>query len=149
MISWLKENFEAVRTNLTTEIARYKNKAFMDAIVNACALIASADGSISGAEKQKMTGFIKNSPELKVFNMTDVIKSFNEACEKFQFDYHLGQAEALKMIGQIKGNEAQSRLLIRVACAIGASDGNFDKDEQTACIMICKDLGINPADFDL
>jgi tellurite resistance protein TerB len=27
----------------------------------------------------KMTGFINNSPELKVFNLTDVIKVFN-AC---------------------------------------------------------------------
>jgi tellurite resistance protein TerB len=51
-----------------------------------------------------MTGFIKNSPELKVFDMGDVIKAFNAHCEKFEFDFQLGQAEALKVIGKIKND---------------------------------------------
>ena len=149
MLGWLKDNMTKARETLTTEVGKFKNRSFMEAIANACAMIAAADGDISSAEKMKMTGFINNSPELKVFNLTDVIKVFNDACGKFEFDYQIGQAEALKVISKIKGKDGEARLLVRVACAIGASDGNFDDKEKAACRMICSELGLNPADFDL
>ena len=149
MLQWLKENVVKARETLTNEVAKFKNKTFMEAIANACALIATADGEVTSAEKMKMAGFINNSPELKAFNLTDVIKVFNDACSKFEFDFHVGQAEALKNINRIKGKDAESRLLVRVACAIGASDGNFDDKEKAACRMISLELGLNPADFDL
>lgn len=149
MLGWLKTNAIAAREKLTTEVSKFKNREFMEATANACAMIAAADGEVSSAEKMKMTGFINNSPELKAFNLNDVIKVFNDACGKFEFDFNIGQAEALKTIGKIKKDEAASRLLVRVACAIGASDGDFDEREKAACRMICQDLGLNPADFDL
>jgi len=149
MLEWLKTNAAMAREKLTTEVAKFKNKNFMEATASACAMIAAADGEVSSAEKQKMSGFISNSPELKVFNLSDVIKSFNDACGKFEFDFQIGQAEALKVINKIKGNDGAARLLVRVACAIGASDGNFDEKEKAACRLICLELGLNPADFEL
>jgi len=149
MLGWLKTNAIAAHEKLTTEVGKFKNREFMEATANACAMIAAADGEVSSAEKMKMTGFINTSPELKAFNLNDVIKVFNDACGKFEFDFNIGQAEALKTIGKIKKDEAAARLLVRVACAIGASDGDFDEKEKAACRMICQDLGLSPADFDL
>jgi tellurite resistance protein TerB len=121
----------------------------MEASTAVCALISAASGGVSSEEKQKMVGFINNSPELKIFNMSDVIKSFTGHCEKFEFDFQLGQAEALKVIARIKNDPGASRLLVRVGCAIGASDGDFDEKEKAACRLVCAELGLNPADFDL
>lgn len=149
MLEWLKTNAALARDKLTTEVSKFKNREFMEAVANSCALVAAADGEISSAEKMKMTGFINNSPELKVFNLNDVIKVFNDACGKFEFDFQIGQAEALKNISKIKGKDGAARLLVRVACAIGASDGNFDEKEKAACRMICLELGLTPADFEL
>lgn len=149
MLSWLKENVAAARDKLSTEVGKFKNQKFMDAMTANCALIAAASGDVSAAEKQKMTAFISQSPELKVFNMTDVIKSFNAHCEKFEFDFQIGQAEALKVISKIKNDPGAGRLLVRVGCAIGASDGDFDPQEKAACRLVCAELGLNPADFDL
>lgn len=149
MLSWLKDNVVAARDKLTTEVTKFKNQKFMDAMTANCALIAAASGGVSSEEKQKMTAFISQSPELKVFNMTDVIKSFNSHCEKFEFDFQIGQAEALKVISKIKNDPGAGRLLVRVGCAIGASDGNFDAEEKAACRLVCAELGLNPADFDL
>ncbi|MBB3103562.1 tellurite resistance TerB family protein [Azomonas macrocytogenes] len=149
MLEWLKTNAAIARDALTAEVAKFKNKNFMEATASACAMISTADGEVSSAEKMKMTGFINNSPELKVFNLNDVIKVFNDACGKFEFDFQIGQAEALKTISKIKGNDGSARLLVRVACAIGASDGNFDDKEKAACRLICLELGLNPADFEL
>ncbi|MBZ5792237.1 tellurite resistance TerB family protein [Burkholderia contaminans] len=149
MLEWLKTNAAKARETLTTEVAKFKNRTFMESVVNACALISAADGEIKSEEKTKMVGFISNSPELKVFNLADVIKVFNDACAKFEFDFQIGQAEALKAISKVKGKDGEARLLVRVACAIGASDGNFDDHEKAACRLICLELGLNPADFEL
>lgn len=149
MLGWLKTNASKAREALTTEVSKFKNKNFMEATAAACALIAAADGEVSAAEKEKMAGFIKNSPELKVFDIADVIKAFNDSIAKLEFDLSIGKAEALKLIGKIKSNDGASRLLVRVACAIGASDGDFDPQEKTACRQICLELGLNPADFEL
>lgn len=149
MLGWLKTNAAAARDKLATEVSKFKNQKFLDATTAACAFLAAADGEISAAEKSKMIGFINNSSELKVFSMTDVIKAFNGHCEKFEFDFQLGQAEALKVISKIKDDVGAGRLLVRVACAIGASDGTFDEKEKAACRLICLELGLNPADFEL
>lgn len=149
MLEWLKTNATKARETLTTEVGKFKNRTFMEAVANGCALVAVADGEASSAEKMKMTGFINNSPELKVFNLTDVIKVFNDACGKFEFDFNIGQAEALKNIAKLKGKDGEARLLVRVVCAIGSADGNFDDKEKAACRLICMELGLNPADFEL
>lgn len=149
MLGWLKSNAAMAREALTTEVAKFRNRHFMKATAAACAMIAAADGEVTAAEKIKMTGFINNSPELKVFNLNDVLAAFNDATSKFEFDFHIGEAEALKTIGKLKGNDSAARLLVRVACAVGGSDGNFDKQERAACRQVCLELGLSPADFDL
>lgn len=149
MLGWLKSNAAMAREALTTEVAKFRNRHFMEATAAACAMIASADGEVTAAEKMKMTGFINNSPELKVFNLSDVLAAFDNATTKFEFDFHIGEAEALKTIGKLKGNDSEARLLVRVACALGASDGQFDERERAACRRVCLELGLSPADFDL
>lgn len=149
MMNWLKENTASTRAKMAAEVSKFKNKAFMEAVVSGCALVAAADGSIDSSEKQKMAGFMERSDELKHFDMRKVIEVFNKAAGDFEFDHAIGKASALKTIGKIKGNEEQSRLLVRIVCAIGAADGDFDADEQAVVREIARELGLNPADFDL
>ena len=136
-------------TSLKDGVSRFKNKDFMESVVAGCALVAAADGTISAEEKQKMAGYIERSEELKVFDMKDVIKRFTSYTDSFEFDYTIGKGEALKAIGKIKSNEEASRLLIRVCCAIGTADGDFDDDEKAIVREICTELGLNPGDFGL
>ena len=96
-----------------------------------------------------MMGFLQNSAELKHFETAEVIAFFDKVTASFDFDLAIGKAEALKTIGKLRGKEDQARLMIRVACAIGASDGNFDASEKAVIREICRDLGLDPADFDL
>lgn len=149
MLSWLKTNTAAAREMLAAEVGKFRNKDFMEAIVAGCALVAAADGNISSEEKQKMTGFIQNSNELKVFDLKDVIKSFTEMCGKFEFDAQIGRAEALKVVATLRKKQDAARLLVRVCCAIGAADGSFDENERSVCRLICAELGLNPSEFDL
>ena len=149
MLNWMKDKGNEVRARLTAEVSKFKNRAFMEATVASCALVAAADGTISSEEKQKMAGFIRNSDELKHFAMPDVIAFFEKVVGNFDFDVVIGKAEALKVIGRLRSNPEQARVMVRVACAIGASDGNFDQKERTVVREICGELGLNPADFDI
>ncbi len=149
MLNWMKDKGNEVRARLSAEVSKFKNRAFMEATVASCALVAAADGTISSEEKQKMAGFIRNSDELKNFTMPDVITFFEKIVGNFDFDAAIGKAEALKVIGRLRSNPEQARVMVRVACAIGASDGNFDQKERAVVREICVELGLNPADFDV
>lgn len=149
MLDWLKTNTAAAREKLATEVSKFRNRDFMEAVVCGCALVAAADGDISSSEKQKMTGFIQNSNELKAFDLKDVISFFNDICGKFEFDSEIGRAEALRILGKLKGQDDAARLLVRVCCAIGSSDGNFDDSEKAVCRTICTELNVPAADFGL
>lgn len=149
MMNWLKTNTAAARARMSEEVTKYRNRDFMDAVVAGCAIVAAADGTVSGEEKQKMMGYMQASDELKVFKTADVIASFNDVTAKFDFDATIGRGEALRKIAKIKGKDGADRLLVRVCCAIGAADGDFDAQERAAVVLICNELGLAPAEFDL
>ena len=142
---WLKEQ----KNKATGGIKQFANKDFMEAVAAGCAMIASADGNISSDEKQKMVGYINLNESLKVFNLNDVLTRFNHYADMFGFDYNVGKAEAVKAVAKIKTKPDAAKTLVAVCCAIGASDGNFDKDEIALVKEMCSVLGVNPAEFKL
>ncbi|BAW80466.1 Tellurite resistance TerB [Candidatus Nitrosoglobus terrae] len=148
-LNWLKGKFDEVSSNLKKEITRIRNKDLLESIVAGCALVAYADGVVKPEEKQTMMKFLKTSDVLSTFDTGEVIRLFEKYSGQFEFDYVIGEASALQAVGRIKKEESEARLLVRVCCAIGASDGNFDEVEKKATRKICSELGLNPADFDL
>ncbi len=145
LMDWVKEQ----KDKTVTGVKQFANKDFMEAVAAGCAMIASADGSIDSAEKQKMVGFITINESLKVFKLNDVLERFNYYAQLFEFDFNVGKSEAIKAILKIKKNASASRTCISVCCSIGAADGNFDKDEMQLVKEICTHLGINPSEFEL
>ncbi len=78
-----------------------------------------------------------------------MIALFDKYAKQFEFDYQIGQAGALQAVAKVKNKEAEARLMVRVCCAIGAADGNFDDQEKAIVRKICTELSLNPKDFDL
>lgn len=142
---WLNQQ----KTSAQESITRFKNKEFLEAVVAGCALVAAADGTVDDSEKETMAGFIQRNDVLKVFDMSQVIASFNKFMSHFAFNLMVGKAEALKAVHRIKNNGDAARLLIRVCCAIGMADGDFDPDEKAAVKEICIELGLDPSEFGL
>ena len=134
---------------LKTETLKFKNKDFLNAAMAGSALIAMADGSISSIEKQKMIKFIESNDALSIFTTSDVIKAFQDFVGQLEFDKDIGEAKAYQAIGKMKSNSEASRLLLRMIISIASSDGDFDGDEKKIAVKIAKELGINPAEFEL
>jgi len=134
---------------LKNEALKFKNKDFLNAAMAGSALIAMADGSISSEEKQKMVKFIEHNESLSVFSTKDVIAAFQDFVGQIEFDQDIGSAAAYQAIAKMKSNNEAARLLIRMIISIGSSDGQFDADEKKIATKIAKELGLNPAEFDL
>lgn len=145
---WLKKNVTEARETLNAEITKFKSKDLLEAVVAGSAMVAFADGKITSEEKQKLMAYLKISDQLKVFDSNDVIKIFQKYAEKFEFDTMIGTGEAMQVIGKFRG-KPQAQLVVRVCCAIGASDGDFDQKERAVVRKMCSELGLDPADFEL
>jgi len=144
----LKKGFNDARTKASEEVARFKNKDVLQAIVAGCTYIAAADGKITSDEKAKMLGFLRNSPLTAVYGMDDVVKLFEENAKRFDFDVDSGRIEALRIVSRLKGR-AEAGMLVRTCIVIGKADGDFDQNERRAVGEIARELGLNPADFDI
>jgi len=134
---------------LKTEALKFKNKDFLNAAMAGSALVAMADGSISSEEKQKMVKFIESHDALSIFTTSDVIKAFQDFVGQLEFDKDIGEAKAYEALGKMKSNAQAGRLLVRMIIGIASSDGNFDISEKKVASRIAKELGIDPAEFEL
>jgi tellurite resistance protein TerB len=132
-----------------SSIGKFKNKDFLEAVVAGCAMVAAADGNIDSSEKSKMVGFINRNEALKIFDMGQVISRFTYYAEGYAFDFNVGKAECLKAISKVKKNPEEARILVSVCCAIGSADGDFDEDEKRVIREMCRELGLDPKDFQL
>ncbi|MCX7095927.1 MAG: TerB family tellurite resistance protein [Methylobacter sp.] len=136
-------------SELKTEALKFKNKDFLNAAMAGSALVAMADGSVSSEEKQKMIKFIESHDALSIFTTSDVIKAFQDFVGQLEFDKDIGDAKAYAALAKMKSNAEASRLLIRMIIGIASSDGNFDDAEKKVAVKIAKELGLDPAEFEL
>lgn len=126
---------------------RYKSQDVMEAVVASCALVGMADGHLDNSERQKMLEFVGQSQELRVFDTQKVIEKFNFFVAAIERDPIVGRAETFKALGRVRTKPEIARLIARYCIAIGYADGNFDQNEKQMVSEICRELGLNPADF--
>lgn len=148
MFQSFKDAVKKFTAGIEAEVARYNNRDFLNAATALCARVAAADGTIGTEEKQKMFGFMQIFPALKVFDTKAVVDSWTQSVQYFDFDTAMGHAEANKLIAKVVDADAQATL-IRLGCAIGASDGDFDDDEKAVVREVIKSFGLRAADFGL
>jgi len=149
MLSNFLQQARSKMNDLKNEALKYKSKDFLNAALGGSALVIVADGKIDPQEKVKMMAFIENHPALSVYNTSEVVKTWKDFIDTLEMDADIGSAKAMTAIGKIKGKEDQAKLVLRMVCAIGASDGDFDADEKRVAGQIATELGLNPAEFDL
>lgn len=149
MLSKFLEQARSKLGDLKNEALKYKSKEFLNAALGGSALVILADGVIDAQEKSKMMRFLENHEALSIYNATEIVKTWQEYIDTLEMDVDIGTAKAMSAIGKIKGKDNQAKLVLRMVCAIGASDGDFDDDEKRVASKIAIELGLNPADFDL
>jgi len=146
----IKNLFNKAIDNITPQwLIQLIDEDFMKAFAGATALIACADGKIDNSEEEKIRNYIRNTKNLKGFDVETVMKHFKEYADAIMCDLQMGQEIIYKALDEIKDERDSAKLLIRACCAIGAADGNFDADERKVVKDICNRLNLDPRNFNL
>ena len=145
---WLKTGLGKLE-DIKKSALKFKSKEFLEAVVAASYMVASADGNVDSDEKTKLLNFLKIDEQLRVYSPGDIITMFNKYKDLYEFDADVANASALKAIGKFSENKEKSNYLIRLVCSIGAADGSFDQNERDVVRKICTELNIEPSQFEL
>jgi len=154
MLNSLIEKARNGLNDLAINAKKYRNNDFLDASMAASAMIAVADGTISREEKTKALNFVQSFEALQVFDPADVGRRFKKHLDSLDSsnpdtDADIAEITAMQTIGKVKKNDAQARMVVRLAIAIGGADGDFDAQERAKASQIAKELGLDPAEFEL
>lgn len=133
ILKGLASNIGKLATQAATAVAsgvdRMANRQEFDAVVAACVLVATADGTTSQEEKSAAVGAASSHQALKSFPTADVIQAFNEGHTLLGMDRDTGVEALLQRVRKITDLEARARI-INVAKMIANSDGKTSAEEE-------------------
>jgi len=127
---------------------QFRNGSFIEAAMAAAALTATAGGPAGFAERHKLDEILENLTTFAAFNYHAALVRFETLAEEIRTRPEVGRSRALKAIAAIADNTEDSRVILRIACAIARDDGRY----RPACTAylgeIAKTLGQTPPALD-
>ncbi len=128
---------------------QFQNKKFMEAVASSAALVALANGTIKSEEKDKVLGAVRRNENLQHFDAKAFMLVFQGILDDVEFDETIGKATAMEKIRKLKKGSDEALMAMKICCAIGAADGDFDDDEIKIVKEMAKEIGIKPKDLGL
>jgi tellurite resistance protein len=130
---------------LKRELARYRHRSFLDALMAGCAFVATADGAVSLSERNRVDRIFESLHELDIFDADEAVDSFNHFAEAIAQDAGQGRREALAEIDGQADDPERARLLLRACVAVSLADGVVNDAERRALADVCDALALPPA----
>ena len=124
---------------------KVKDRALFKRVVQASFLIAIADGDFDSDEKKALAGVIKQ--KLPQFEISDILEVLDDCQSLTDFSLDMGTAELMDNISKARNED--SEMIVRIACYIGAADGDFDPDERAVAKDMCTRMGLVPSLYGL
>lgn len=129
------------------DLRAHADTAHVEALASACAIVAYADGWVTGAERRAMLLKLQGFALGAGLDMAATMDAFDKVTGAFDRDPDLAEAEGLRRLRAVAGRDAG--YLVDIACAIADADGGFDAAEREAARRISRALGLKPARFGL
>ena len=140
--------FRQITESLRAEIAKHRNRPFLEAAMAASASIAIADGEVSFSERHRVDAILKRLDELSIFDPHVAVDLFNDHVEALEKDSEMGWRQIREIVARFAGApEAES--LVRIALAMSFADGEFSPQERARVHDLCKALALEPEQFEL
>lgn len=141
--------FQEAREALAQELARFRNRQFLDAAMAASALVAMADGEVSLSEQVTLDQVLETVQELRIYDPHAAVDLYKDHVDALAADSFAARERILKTVAKLAGDEAAGSVLIRACVAIAKADEDFSPPEQVAVRELCRALGRDPAGFGL
>ena len=141
--------FHEGRQALAQELARFRNRQFLDAAMAATALVAMADGEVSLPEQVTLDQVLETVQELRIYDPHAAVDIYRDHVDALAADSYAAREKILETVARLAGDEAAGNVLIHACVAIAKSDDDFSPPEQIAVRELCRALGLDPATFDI
>jgi len=125
---------------------RITGRETLNRVCQAAFLIARADGTFDPSEKAMLQRLV--AAKLPQFTGADISAAIDAATAELEFSVDGGIQMLLASIAKAKGTD-QAPLIMLVAVAIAAADGDFDDAEKAVARQIAAVLGVDPSGYGL
>ncbi len=135
------------RTLLAKRGERIRGRQFLDAVMAAVALVATADGEVSLPELLSRDTVLERVDALQALDSSVAVRSFERFVADISADPKAGARRALAAVSRF-GNDAEAaQMLLRAAVAIAKADARFSTEEQRTVARLCEALGMEELDL--
>jgi len=140
---------DSLKQQYQTHLERQKNRPFLDGVMAACALIATADGEVSFAERVRVDQVLQTLEKLQVFDPHEGVDLFNEYTDLILEHPATGHETAFLAVEKIGRDPEAGPLMLRICLAVSESNGERHLADQIEIVTLCSRLGIDPSDCGL
>jgi tellurite resistance protein len=141
--------FHQAREALAQELARFRNRQFLEAAMAATALVAMADGEVSLPEQITLDQVLETVQELRIYDPHAAVDIYRDHVDALAADSYAAREKILEIVAKLTGDEAAGKVLVHACVAIAKSDEDFSPPEQIAVRELCRALGLDPVAFEL
>jgi len=140
---------ENLKRNYQAHMERQRNRPFLEGVMGACAMVATADGVVSFAERVRVDQIMQSLKQLKIFDPHEGIDIFNEFTDLILEHPATGHETAFMAMERVARSPENGALMIRICMAICEADSEKNIADQIEIISLCSRLKLNPKDFGL
>ncbi len=130
--------------NYQDHLERVENRAFLKSVMATCAMVASADGEVSFAQRVRVDQILETLEKLKIFDPHEGMDLFNDFTDAIIANPEQGHAKAWQALEDGAPDTSSRELLFRVCVAISEANLESSLTDQIEIVTLCNRLGINP-----
>ena len=131
--------------NYHTHMERQANRSFLEGVMAACALVASADGKISFGERVRVDQILQTLEKLRMFDPHEGVDIFNEYADLILDHPATGHETAFLAMEKIAREPENGNLMVRICVAVSEANGENRLADQIEIVTLCSRLGLDPA----
>ncbi len=130
---------EALRQGM----GRHQRRAFWEATIAVCALVAAPKGQVSFATRVRIDHILDSLPDLKVFDTNEFVETFDRFVEEFRVSPRKARSRALEVARKGASDTDEAELLARIALAVAGTDADDDQVDLEPVEALCSELGVD------
>jgi tellurite resistance protein TerB len=136
---------QSLRRSFRSQLDRYRNRPFLRAAMAACALVATASGSVSFRQRTRVDLVMETLDALKVFDPHEGVDLFNDFVAALSAESNQERRLAREVVSAEAAHDPErARQLLRICLAVSECDGAIPPPERHEIEAICRWIGIDP-----
>lgn len=136
--------FADLRKKIAEAKERHDNRAFMEGVMAACAIVADADGTVTFSERMSLDNVLDGVDRLKIYDPREAVDLFNTYLDALQdADNKIAKKKLLWQIEETFTTKTDRAVLLKICWAISHADGKTGKSDYEAIEEIAEAVHVS------